>query len=145
MGGGETETKCNIDKPKSGQHSSGHWQWAPAECASGAERRDESSRVETFFGDWFGFQSKQASKTNKQSISITSIMRRNNFSLVHCPLSTVHCRLFACLITASTQHFSLYLFIVSPLSLSLSLCHSWGDTLKRRTILSMLIILIGAT
>lgn len=106
MGGGETETKCNIDKPKSGQHSSGHWQWAPAECASGAERRDEASRVETFFGDWFGFQSKQASKTNKQSISITSIMRRNNFSLVHCPLSIV-----ACSLVLSQRRLNIFLYI----------------------------------
>lgn len=79
--------KCNIDKPKSGQHSpqtdgqtdgqrdgqtdTQYPNGNGPKSLSGARRRL------LFLGSAFGigFQSKQAKKTNKQSISITSIMR----------------------------------------------------------------------
>lgn len=149
MGGGEgeTETKCNIDKPKSGQHSSGHWQWAPAECASGAERRDETRRGESILFSGIGLafnQSRPAKQINNQSQSHQLCGETTSASsTVHCPLSPVRLSYHS----VDSTFFCIFIYSFPPLRPAPlpSLCHSWGDTLKRRTILSMLIILIGAT
>lgn len=152
MRGGGTGLSTNKTKPKRNvilisqkavntQADTGNGSRRNVRLAPRDETRQAESRLFSGIGLAFN-QSRPAKQINNQSQSHQLCGETTSAS------STVHCRLFACLITASTQHFSVYLFIVfRPPSLAPfpTLYHSWSDTLKRRTILSMLIILIGAT
>lgn len=107
--------------------------------------RDETSRAASrlFSGIGLAFnQSRPAKQINNQSQSHQLCGETTSASsTVHCPLSPVRLSYHS----VDSTFFSIFIYSFPPSPLSLSLCHSWGDTLKRRTILSMLIILIGAT
>lgn len=114
MGGGEgeTETKCNIDKPKSGQHSSGHWQWAPAECrlAPRDETRLAASRLFSGIGLAFN-QSRPAKQINNQSQSHQLCGETTSASsTVHCPLSPVRLSYHS----VDSTFFSIFIYSFPP-------------------------------
>lgn len=130
MRGGGTGLSTNKTKPKRNvilisqkavntQADTGNGSWRNVRLAPRDETRQAESRLFSGIGLAFN-QSRPAKQINNQSQSHQLCGETTSAS------STVHCRLFACLITASTQHFSVYLFIVfrlfaRPLSHSLSL------------------------